>query len=92
MHNVVKKFLLADFLDVLRSFYVYMHIIVQFSRRGCKMVVKVNLELVARDAVRAVKRKDIIVVIDVLRCSSSILNAFANGAKEVIPTKTLSEA
>jgi len=27
-----------------------------------------------------------------LRCSSSILNAFANGAKEVIPTKTLREA
>jgi 2-phosphosulfolactate phosphatase len=57
-----------------------------------EMVVKVNLELAARDTVRAVKRKGIIVVIDVLRCTSSILNAFANGAREVIPAKTLNEA
>jgi 2-phosphosulfolactate phosphatase len=57
-----------------------------------KMVVKVNLELGARGAVRAVRRRDTIVIIDVLRCSSSILNAFVNGAREVIPAKTLSEA
>ena len=56
------------------------------------MVVKVKLELAARAAVQAVRRKDLIVVIDVLRCTSSILNAFANGAKEVIPTRTLREA
>jgi 2-phosphosulfolactate phosphatase len=56
------------------------------------MVVKVTVELEARDAVRAVKRRDVIVIIDALRCSSSILNAFANGAKEAIPAKTLSEA
>lgn len=56
------------------------------------MVVEVNLEFAGRDAIRAVGRKDLIVVIDVLRCTSSILNAFANGAKEVIPTRTLEEA
>ena len=56
------------------------------------MVVKVNLELAARDAIEAVRRKDVIVVIDVLRCTSSILNAFANGAEKMIPTKTLDEA
>ena len=56
------------------------------------MVLKVNLELVARDVIQAVRRKDLVVVIDVLRCTSSILNAFANGAKQVVPTKTLDEA
>jgi len=56
------------------------------------LAVKVSLELVARDAVKAVRRRDVIVVVDVLRCSSSILNAFANGAEAVIPTETLQEA
>jgi len=40
----------------------------------------------------AAERKDIIVAIDVLRCSSSIVTALANGAKAVIPSSTLSEA
>ena len=56
------------------------------------MVLKVNLELAARDAVEAVRRGDIIVVIDVLRCTSSMTNALANGAKRIIPVKTLREA
>jgi len=56
------------------------------------MAVKVSLELVARDTYEAVRRGDLIVVVDVLRCSSSILNAFANGAEAVIPTGTLKEA
>lgn len=56
------------------------------------MAVRVDLEIVARDAVQAVRREDLIVVIDVLRCTSSILNALSNGAKEVIPTRTLNEA
>jgi 2-phosphosulfolactate phosphatase len=56
------------------------------------MAVKVDLKLTTKDIVRAAKQGDVIVIIDVLRCSSSILNAFANGADEVIPTKTLSEA
>ncbi|MCW4020289.1 MAG: 2-phosphosulfolactate phosphatase [Candidatus Bathyarchaeota archaeon] len=62
------------------------------SGGAVKTVVKVNLEFAARDAVKAVRRRDLIVIIDVLRFSSSVLNAFANGANEVIPTKTLREA
>jgi 2-phosphosulfolactate phosphatase len=56
------------------------------------MVIKVDLELRARDADRAVERGDLIMVIDVLRSGTSIINALVNGAKVVIPTKTLKEA
>jgi len=56
------------------------------------MTVTVNLEFMAKDAVMAVRRGDLIVAIDVLRCSSSITNAFSNGAEAVIPTRTLKEA
>lgn len=56
------------------------------------MVAKVSLEFRARDADRAVERGDLIIVIDVLRCSTSIVNALANGAKAIIPTVTLKEA
>lgn len=56
------------------------------------MVIKVDLELRARDADRAVERGDLIIVIDVLRSGSSIINALVNGAKAVIPTRTLKEA
>ncbi len=53
---------------------------------------KVNLELVARDARNAVQRNDIIIVIDVLRCTSSIITALANGARAIIPVQTVSAA
>ena len=56
------------------------------------MHIKVKLEFKAKDAGKAVERGDLIVVIDVLRCSSSILNAFANGAEAVMPAETLREA
>jgi 2-phosphosulfolactate phosphatase len=56
------------------------------------MLARVDLELWARDACNAVKREDLIVVIDVLRSSTSIINALANGAKSVIPVSTLKEA
>jgi len=52
----------------------------------------VNLEFVAKDAVKAVKRKDIIVIIDVLRCCSTIVTVLANGATGIIPVKTILEA
>ena len=60
------------------------------SSRQEKM--SVSLELSAKDAVKAVSRGDMLVVIDVLRCCSTIVMALANGAKEVIPTKTIREA
>ena len=52
----------------------------------------VNLEFVAKDAVKAVQRGDVIVVIDVLRCSSTIIVALTNGAKSIIPIETVEEA
>jgi 2-phosphosulfolactate phosphatase len=52
----------------------------------------VNLEFAAKDAVKAVRRGDIIIVIDVLRCSSTIVTALANGAKGIIPVETIKEA
>lgn len=52
----------------------------------------VNLEIFAKDASKAVRRGDVIIVIDVLRCSSTIIAALANGAKGIIPAKTLREA
>jgi len=56
------------------------------------VTVKVYVEFAAKDAFRAINRRDLIIVVDVLRCSSSIVSAFANGVKAVIPTVTLKEA
>jgi len=56
------------------------------------MSVRLDVEFAAIDARKAVKRGDLIIVIDVLRCSSSIVNALANGATAVIPTETVQEA
>jgi 2-phosphosulfolactate phosphatase len=56
------------------------------------MVVQINLEFAAKNASSAVKRGDLIIAIDVLRCSTSIINALANRAKSVVPTMTLREA
>lgn len=56
------------------------------------MVVRVDVELWARDAGKAVGRGDLIIVIDALRSGTSILNALANGAEAVIPAVSLKEA
>ena len=50
-----------------------------------------RLELSAKDATKAVSRGDVLVVIDVLRCCSTIVTALANGVKEVFPAKTIRE-
>lgn len=52
----------------------------------------VDVEFAARNAPKAVKRGDLIIAIDVLRSSSSIVNALANGVRAVIPIETLKEA
>ncbi len=52
----------------------------------------VHLEMGSRNSGAAVERCDVIVAIDVLRCSSSIVTALANGAKAVIPSLTLDKA
>ncbi|UCC33318.1 MAG: 2-phosphosulfolactate phosphatase [Candidatus Bathyarchaeota archaeon] len=56
------------------------------------MTVEVHVELRASGAVDAVKRDDIMVIIDVLRCSSTIIVALANGASEIIPASTIGKA
>lgn len=56
------------------------------------MNVPTNLGFTARDIARAVKRGDIIVVIDVLRCCSTIVMALTNAADGVTPTRTVKEA
>jgi 2-phosphosulfolactate phosphatase len=53
---------------------------------------KINVEFTAKDIEKAVKRNDVIVVIDVLRCTSSIITALVNGADGVIPVKTIEKA
>jgi len=53
---------------------------------------KVNLEFTAKETVKAAKRGNIMIVIDVLRCTSSMINALANGARRIIPVKTVREA
>lgn len=45
-----------------------------------------------QDAAKAVHRGDAVIVIDVLRCCSTIVTALANGAKGIMPAKTLKEA
>ena len=56
------------------------------------MVMEARVELRTRDTMNAVKRGDIIVIIDVLRSSSTIITALANGASEIIPTPTVKKA
>ena len=52
----------------------------------------VNVEFTAKDAVRGVERGDLIIVVDVLRCTSTIVTALANGATDVTAVKSVSEA
>jgi 2-phosphosulfolactate phosphatase len=56
------------------------------------VVIQVDLEWLARDAGKAVDRGDVVIVVDVLRSGTSILNALVNGAREVAPVMTLREA
>lgn len=56
------------------------------------MAIRVDLELLARDVGKAVNRGDLIIVIDVLRSGTSILNALTNGAEAVIPAGSLEDA
>jgi len=56
------------------------------------MPIQVDVEFRIRDAAKAAHRGDIIIVIDVLRCSSTIITALTNGALGIIPVKTVREA
>jgi len=52
----------------------------------------VSLEFFAKDTMKAVERGDVIVIIDALRCCSTIVTALANGATCIIPVETIQEA
>lgn len=56
------------------------------------MTLTVNLEPTAKNAIRGAERGDAVVVIDVLRCTSTIVNALANGALSIIPVETVKHA
>ena len=56
------------------------------------MVIPVNLEFYARDGRRAAERGDVTVVIDVFRCSSTIVTALRNGAAGILPVRTVKTA
>ena len=56
------------------------------------MSITTNLGFTAKDIAKAVQRKDVIIVIDVLRCCSTIVTALANAADGVIPARTVREA
>jgi len=56
------------------------------------VVIQVDLEFLARDTGKAVGRGDLIIVIDVLRSGTTILNALTNGAQAAVPAMTLEEA
>jgi 2-phosphosulfolactate phosphatase len=56
------------------------------------MVVHVDVEFAAKDAYKATRRGDVIIVIDVLRATTSVITSLANGARSVTPVATLEEA
>jgi 2-phosphosulfolactate phosphatase len=56
------------------------------------MVRKISAEFVAKDASRGSARGDVVIVVDVLRCTSAIVTALANGALDVKAVKTVREA
>ncbi len=54
--------------------------------------VNVSVEFLADDAEKAVRRRDVIVIVDALRCTTTIVAALANGAEAIIPVETMGEA
>jgi len=56
------------------------------------MIIEVHVELRAIDTINAVRRGDVIAIVDVLRCSSTIITALVNGASEIIPVSTVRKA
>jgi len=46
----------------------------------------------AKDAAKAAERKNVTIIIDVLRCSSTIISLLAKGAKEIFIAKSIKEA
>jgi len=53
---------------------------------------EINIELAWRDMDRVIRRQDIVVVVDVLRASTTIATAFVNGAERVYAVESLRQA
>jgi 2-phosphosulfolactate phosphatase len=56
------------------------------------MTIPITVECDPKNAVKAVQREDVIIIIDVLRCTSSIITMLANDAKSVITTSSVNMA
>lgn len=54
--------------------------------------IKIHVETAWTAMNKAIQREDIVVVVDVLRASTTVVNAFANGAERVYPVETIREA
>lgn len=57
-----------------------------------KSPINVHVETAWRDMKKVRSRRDVVVVVDVLRASTTIVNAFANGAIRIYPVETVDEA
>jgi len=62
------------------------------TERGLNLNISASWGFDAKDIAKVVQRGDVIIVIDVLRCCSTIVTALANGAEGIIPIKTVKEA
>jgi Phosphosulfolactate phosphohydrolase and related enzymes len=56
------------------------------------MPVPIDVELVAKDACNATARGDLVIVIDLVRATTCIITAIANGARSITPVCTLKQA
>jgi 2-phosphosulfolactate phosphatase len=54
--------------------------------------INVHVETVWRNMEKVRSRRDVVVIVDVLRASTTIVNAFTNGATRVYPVETVDEA
>jgi 2-phosphosulfolactate phosphatase len=57
-----------------------------------KSHIDVHVETVWKDMKKVRSRRDVVVIVDVLRASTTIVNAFANGAIRIYPVETVDEA
>ena len=55
-------------------------------------MVRISLELSIEKGREAINRNDVAIVIDALRCSSTIITAVANDVRDIIPVETIDEA
>ena len=57
-----------------------------------KSHIDVHVETAWKDMKKVRSRRDVVVIVDVLRASTTIVNAFAHGAVRIYPVETVDEA